>query len=74
MSGFRPGGLSDDEYSDEEQILDCDETDNKQYSNDEKAATGSHSQVWNILKASVRMLILTPFEATLTLTLSAKVS
>jgi len=46
MSGFRPGGLSDDEYSDEDQIMDCDDTANNQYSNVDKAASSHQSQVF----------------------------
>jgi len=45
MSGFRPGGLSDDENSDEDQIIECDETVSKQYSNLDNAATTVRSQV-----------------------------
>ena len=45
MSGFRPGGLSDDENSDEEQILECDETVSKQYSNLDNAAATLRSPV-----------------------------
>jgi len=45
MFGFRPGGLSDDEYSDEDHIIDCDETTSKQYLDVDRAAATLGSQV-----------------------------
>ena len=47
MAGIRPGGLSDDEYSDEDQLTECDETISKQYSNRDDDAVAHRSQVWN---------------------------
>ena len=47
MAGFRPGGLSDDEYSDEDQLTECDEV-SKQYLNRDKAAASLRSEVWSM--------------------------
>jgi len=46
MAGIRPGGLSDDEYSDEDQLMECDETVSKQCINRDKTAAAVQSQVW----------------------------
>jgi len=47
MAGVRPGGLSDDENSDEDQLIDCDETFRKQYLDSNNATASLPSQVWN---------------------------
>ena len=48
MAGIRPGGLSDDEYSDEDQLMECDEAVSKQYSNRNNDAAALRIQVWNV--------------------------
>jgi len=58
MAGIRPGGLSDDEYSDEDQILDCDETVSKQFSNSDKVAATLRGQVGSMYSVVVVVLLL----------------
>jgi len=45
MAGVRPGGLSDDEYSDDDQIVECDENVSKRYSDRDTVASVFRSEV-----------------------------